>query len=408
MRIVLINSLFPPLGIGGSEMSVYFLAKGLNRLGHDVMVITENDTPQDVSEDDDGIQIHRIGSPQGYGPNILAQAKLTRDIQRKNTKSKSEFLEKAEAHVVAFKPQIIQTNVIGNLRKIWQFANKHKIPVIHTLRSYTMICSRRMLKGTEPCTRQCRDCALHGSRLQARDHSSTVDGIVGISNHILDVHRNAGWFVNVPNSAIIANSYERTDDAPIGDSADKPFDIGYIGRLHETKGIEVFLDSLAAVQKKTRKKIRVLIAGTGNPHYVGELQRKYMSEQCEFVGHINTGDFFDKVKVCVVPSLWYEPFGRVFIEAMHHGVPVIGSRRGGGAEVLDEKTGWLFDPSNPDELQAQISSALSLSGRRINEMQKECLDHSSNFTVEAIARHYETFYRDVYVSCKFNSENEVK
>jgi len=49
----------------------------------------------------------------------------------------------------------------------------------------------------------------------------------------------------------------------------------------------------------------------------------------------------------VVPSITPEPFGRVAVEAMSRGKPVIGSRVGGLPEIIkDGDSGFLVAPGN--------------------------------------------------------------
>jgi glycosyltransferase involved in cell wall biosynthesis len=61
-----------------------------------------------------------------------------------------------------------------------------------------------------------------------------------------------------------------------------------------------------------------------------------------------------------------EPFGRVPLEAMACGVPVIAAGEGGPIEILGEgigprrEAGWLAEPRNPEELARIFRSALSL------------------------------------------------
>ena len=64
---------------------------------------------------------------------------------------------------------------------------------------------------------------------------------------------------------------------------------------------------------------------------------------------------YARCDICVVPSLWEEPFGMVAAEAMAAGRPVCASRVGGLQEiVLDGKTGFLFSANSPEELAAKI------------------------------------------------------
>jgi glycosyltransferase involved in cell wall biosynthesis len=53
----------------------------------------------------------------------------------------------------------------------------------------------------------------------------------------------------------------------------------------------------------------------------------------------------------VVPSFWLESGPEVIYEAFAVKTPAIGSRRGGIAELVEEgKSGFLFSPTNADEL----------------------------------------------------------
>jgi glycosyltransferase involved in cell wall biosynthesis len=65
--------------------------------------------------------------------------------------------------------------------------------------------------------------------------------------------------------------------------------------------------------------------------------------------------------VLLVPSLWYETFGRTIAEAYAAGTPVIASRLGAMIELVDEGvTGWLFEPANADDLAAKVRTAMAV------------------------------------------------
>jgi len=65
----------------------------------------------------------------------------------------------------------------------------------------------------------------------------------------------------------------------------------------------------------------------------------------------------------LVPS-WEEPFGRVVIEALALGVPVIGTRAGGIPEILDAPVDLLVPPRNPAALAAGVDALLRDPARR--------------------------------------------
>ncbi|ASP35865.1 glycosyltransferase family 4 protein [Labrenzia sp. VG12] len=391
MRIALLNSLFPELGIGGSEMSTFYLAKGLKQLGHTVHVFSENDSESTVWEKYRDIDVLRIGAPLGYGPNIFATPRLEREYWRNESEESSSILARFEKHISEFRPNIIHTNVIGGTVGFWNLAREMGIPVVHTLRSYSLLCHRRMLRGHVPCKRVCSAC-LNPSREKSRIESNKVTSVVAISQHVMDVFRKSGWFADVEHRHVIGNSYEVSDVLFEESGGEKKYDFGYIGRLHETKGLELLIEQFSRLRKEIDKDLKLLIAGDGNPDYVNRLRQLAPSDGVEFAGYLSPTQFFALVRICVVPSIWYEPFGRVFAESLHHGVPVIGSKRGGGAEILDDSTGWLFDPIHPEQLRDAMISAFGLGDDGYQQMRQGCLAQAEQYSVKAIAEKYSSIY----------------
>ena len=114
--------------------------------------------------------------------------------------------------------------------------------------------------------------------------------------------------------------------------------MGYAGRLVESKGLR---DLMAATRLVPG--IDLVIAGDGpmaeevrrepNVRWLGTLDRTRMAE------------FWGEIDAFVLPSRttrkWAEQFGRVIVEAMAHGVPVIGSTSGAIPEVIGD-AGLVF------------------------------------------------------------------
>ena len=83
---------------------------------------------------------------------------------------------------------------------------------------------------------------------------------------------------------------------------------------------------------------------------------------CDFVGPVpyaQVQDFMRQASICVFPSLW-ECFGYVCLEAMAAGAAVVGSLRGGMAEIIEDgASGFLADPEAPLSFAEKIIMALS-------------------------------------------------
>jgi len=126
--------------------------------------------------------------------------------------------------------------------------------------------------------------------------------------------------------------------------------VAFAGRVNPEKGVDVLLAAAARMPD-----IPFKIAGDGT--VLPEMKAR-ATPNVEFLGRLGSDDlfgFYRRSRVLVVPSLWFEPFGMVVVEAMALGVPVIASRIGGLPCVVDEGvTGLLFEAGAPDDLERQV------------------------------------------------------
>jgi len=128
------------------------------------------------------------------------------------------------------------------------------------------------------------------------------------------------------------------------------FVVGYAGRLVAEKGLRTLEEATRGLPDT-----ELLIAGSGpleaelarQPHVrlLGALQRRDMDR------------FWEGIDLLALPSLttprWAEQFGRVLVEAMGRGVPVVGSSSGAIPEVIGE-AGLIFPEGDTSALAAAI------------------------------------------------------
>ena len=178
--------------------------------------------------------------------------------------------------------------------------------------------------------------------------------------------------------------------------------VAYVGRLDTEKGLDVLIQAFALLLK-TKQEIRLLIAGKSimsinldadqkNPNAGKNYQQVLESlvaklgleKHVTFLGHVtDTASLYQVSDVTVVPSRWPEPFGRVVIESMACGTPVIASRTGGIPEILTgEFQANLVEPGNEQQLAAALQTVLSWK-ERDPTLGERCRQHVLNqFTLE--------------------------
>ncbi len=114
---------------------------------------------------------------------------------------------------------------------------------------------------------------------------------------------------------------------------ERPFTIGYIGRIVPEKGVQVLLRAAAGLKGDWR--LRLVGGGSARDEMQMLAGSLGIGTQVDFVGQLPSQDLpaeYHKIDALVLPSLtrrnWKEQFGRVLVEAMASGVPIIGSDSG--------------------------------------------------------------------------------
>lgn len=197
-------------------------------------------------------------------------------------------------------------------------------------------------------------------------------------------------------SVCVPNATELYEPAPLDRSGHT---VLYVGRLERIKGVEHLLTAFAHV-RAAYPDATLRIAGTGA--YEARLRELVRSGGCEdrvtFVGHRTRAELYAeyvRASLVVVPSVWPEPFGKVGIEAMSVGRPVVGSDVGGiGEWLVHGVTGLLIPPADPSACARAVCMLFGDPGL-MECMASAARTHAHAFSIERHAKRMITLYEAV-------------
>ncbi|WP_341527222.1 glycosyltransferase family 4 protein [Nostoc sp. UHCC 0302] len=401
MKILLVNTLYYPNIIGGAERSVQILSESLVQNGDEAVVVSTFSGVGTKLDWINGVKVYYVGLKNLYwqfqdipppkGLNLLWHTFDTFNFLMVNELEKIIDIEL---------PDIVHTNNLAGFSVwVWRLIKKRKLPLIHTLRDYYLLCPRSggmMYRKGKNCHDQCQNCKLF--TIPRHELSAIPDAVVGISHFILNRHLTLGYFNKVAVREVIHNAYQAPTILPsckVSSLQGKPLTLGYIGRIDQTKGIELLLQALEQIPQQDWE---LKVAGKAPDSYKDTLEKRYPMPNVRYLGFIKPEEFFSNIDVLVVPSLWQEPLGRTVLEAYAHGVPVIGSNKGGIPEIIEEgRTGFVFNTEHLETLKNHIVKFIN-TPHLIEETSINAQVKSKEFTLDYILDSYLKVYKSVSVS----------
>lgn len=220
-----------------------------------------------------------------------------------------------------------------------------------------------------------------------------VDAFISPSRACKQIHHRMGLDVNIihlPNFIVSANSgspksEHLKDKLPRG-----PFFL-FVGRLEKIKGLQTLIPVFHRYDKA-----RLLIAGTGS--YEPLLRRMAEgSTNIDFLGHLSKQElytFYRQATALLVPSLCFEIFGLVILEAFREQTPVIVRNLGGIPEIIEDSGGGCTYDTN-DELIAVMDRLLADSSYRNDLGRRGYLTYKQKWTEEAHLKRYFDLINDI-------------
>ncbi|MBD3222459.1 glycosyltransferase, partial [bacterium] len=359
MRILLQNSLFYPNLAGGAESSTLLLARELSGRGHLVHVLTSDGRPGDGAAPLASYRVEGISGRVHHAPSagslpLLTGAETSPGLMAKARHHLQNVHDRAWRRrttelLVELAPEVVHTNnLVGLTTAVWRAAKGARVPVVHTLRDFHLLCPRTTLLRSDGtvCERRPLPCvALSKAKLR---HSHHVDVVTSPTRFNLDRHVAGGAFPRARRE-VVPNACEDLPDDVADRTGRDRVRVLYLGTVAAHKGVPELLGAMERiVADPGLAHVDLDVGGAGD--LVGEVEAfaARHAPRCRYLGVIR-GEAkrraLEAADLVVVPSTCLDNFPRVILDAFSHALPVVGSDRGGIPEVVrDDEDGLITAP----------------------------------------------------------------
>ncbi len=267
-----------------------------------------------------------------------------------------------------FKPDVIHcTNLFPLISpSAYDAAREFNVPVVQSLRNYRPVCINSLLFREGEVCEKCvaKTIAWPGIANRCYRNSRIGSMVVAAANGF---HKMRGTWRNKVDLFFTPTEFTRRKYVDFGFPAHKIAvkpnflfdDLGissesrkyalFVGRLSPEKGVETLLSAWnhlgidlplkIAGGGKLAKVVRQASIENRSIDYLGEL------------AHETVTQLIGEAKFLIMPSEWYETFGRTLMESFSRGTPVIASRMGAMNELVEDGfNGLSFEPGDADQL----------------------------------------------------------
>ncbi len=339
----------------GLQPVFYYLSKEQARLGNEVHVIARKKGSQPGRESIEGVEIHRVENP--FSVNAF-------QLIRRLSNGGSSI------------PTIVHTHATNGLflAPLKKTIKAHLVAQVHGTSH-----SHYLPKKISSLKTEIDYSPLKMSYYYFREKTlwSAADRVATVANVIKN---DLIYFYGI-NKDKIDVIYNGVDTSIFKPLQDFKFPKGlenlegkkialFVGHFGLRKGLPYVIEAMKTVKENVNDAVLVCIGGVPSWLGEGDAYWAYLKNIVKQAGLENTVYLLDKVPNTVLPiyysmascfvlPTYYEAFGKVIIEAMACGLPVITTRRGGNEEAVEEGvTGLLVNYGSSSELADALTKIL--------------------------------------------------
>lgn len=361
LSILMLLEYFYPFDKGGAEWSSFYLAKSLVKNKIDVAILTPSYGVSKQLDEKEGVKVFRFPFYKKISPRAtLSPIHHSSPIWWLLT---AIYLYKA---IKMYKPDIIHIQGKYFLPSAILLSKLFCIPTVTTARDYISLCPYALCINKKNKYKSCtisqlinREIPLYISSYVTTKNILKytyiyLSGIYGwiiskllafclkSSDEIVVISRKMKQVFEVNDIKVNQFIHNSVDITHQKKSSPPTNTITFVGRLTPGKGIIELVDAYTNLKNKVSLP-KLIIIGEGplktykkctDIVYLGRLPHE------QTLARLSSSIF------TVMPSVWEEPFGRVALESISLGTPVLASNRGALPEIIENnKTGYIIPPT---------------------------------------------------------------
>jgi glycosyltransferase involved in cell wall biosynthesis len=349
LKFLHLTTFYPPYSFGGDAMYLYRLCHALGDAGHQVDVVHCVDSYHLLHPAEPEIQFAphpNVTTRQLRSGYKWLSPLLTQQTGRPWLKEARirELLESKPYDVIHFHnisllgPQVLTMD-----------APQGRAVKLYTTHEHWLICPTHVLWkfNSRPCEKpECLRCTLAAGRppqlwrytgMLGRA-SRQVDRFVSPSRFTARMHAERGFPRPVGHLPYFTDRADADWQNPGPRPQERPYFL-FVGRLESIKGLQTLIDAWRQIPD-----CDLLVAGTGGYEEALRAQAAATSAaaRIKFLGPMSQrelGALYAHAQACLVPSITYETFGIIIIEAFARKTPVIARDLGALPEVIEDSGG---------------------------------------------------------------------
>ncbi len=377
--LVLSEQIYPHSS--GAEVATYLYAKLLSDSQFNVKLVTNRFPGESAYSLDGHLSIYRV------------------PLYQKTGTVKYQVLRRFEVLFSSFLDKMLKWADVVYIPRFWfsaiPLAKAYRKPVITHLHDYIPICPYTTLfdssKGV-PCDGNRLVCSpkCAYSYEKTTTHRSTAEmlasvtlnstcgplfsGLIGLSDALVCVSNaqkniiaQSGYFSS-QKLTVVHNPFFGSAGLPLeGD------DFGYFGGLDRAKGFQVLYQAATCLAASANRPLRIHCTKIADikAENARALQKSNLVTYSTLDKKLYE-EVYKKICAVIVPSIWFETWSYIVVEALLNGRYVIASRIGGIPEVVDTCRGVsLVEPGNSDELKDAINNVLNMDSGSLLELGRQ-------------------------------------